>query len=241
MPLNIKYKDWIEMNLHSQYLQPAFQLKGSVLTLSVLQLLSLDYSVFAKQLEDMVKNNPHFFIYMPIIIDLQKLSSANFINFPEIHSLLRTSGLIPVGIINATPNQIAAATQAGFALLPNTKTQQAPQAQKKAESAKIITQPVRSGQQIYAKNADLIIIAPVSNGAEILADGNIHIYGTLRGRAIAGASGEVGARIFCQRLEAELLAIAGHYKLQEEIKLANSENIHVFLEDNQLIIVSLSL
>jgi septum site-determining protein MinC len=76
---------------------------------------------------------------------------------------------------------------------------------------------VRSGTQIYAQGGDLVIMAPVSPGAEVIADGHIHVYGPLRGRAIAGASGDTAARIFTHRLEAELLAIAGRYMVNEAI------------------------
>ena len=75
----------------------------------------------------------------------------------------------------------------------------------------VITQPVRSGQVVYAQNADLVVLAPVNPGAQVIADGHIHIYATLRGRAVAGVQGLLGARIFCQRLEAELVAISGAY------------------------------
>jgi len=84
----------------------------------------------------------------------------------------------------------------------------------------VIRDPVRSGQQIYAEKTDLIITASVGYGAEVLADGNIHIYGALRGRALAGISGDEGARIFCQSLEAELVSIAGLYQVSEDIDKA---------------------
>jgi septum formation inhibitor MinC len=80
-----------------------------------------------------------------------------------------------------------------------------------------IREPVRSGQVIYAEKGDLIVLAPVSAGAELFADGNIHIYTTLRGRAVAGADGCTEARIFCQRLEAELVAIKDAYLLFDDI------------------------
>jgi septum site-determining protein MinC len=80
-----------------------------------------------------------------------------------------------------------------------------------------VTQPVRSGTQIYVRGGDLVVTAPVSPGAEIMADGNIHVYGVLRGRALAGASGDVEARIFCSRLEAELVSIAGHYLVSDQL------------------------
>jgi len=82
---------------------------------------------------------------------------------------------------------------------------------------KIIVEPVRSGQQVYAPGCDLIVLAPVSHGAEVLSDGNIHIYGPLRGRALAGVTGDENTHIFCQSLEAELISIAGQYKISEDI------------------------
>ena len=84
--------------------------------------------------------------------------------------------------------------------------------------SKIVTKPVRSGQQIYAEGADLILMAPVSEGAEVLADGHIHVYGTLRGRALAGVKGDLEARIFCQQLEAELVSVAGQFVLNDKIR-----------------------
>lgn len=83
--------------------------------------------------------------------------------------------------------------------------------------SRVVTRPVRSGQQIYAEGADLIVLAQVSEGAEVLADGHIHIYGTLRGRALAGVKGDESARIFCQNLEAELVSVAGNFVLQDAL------------------------
>lgn len=216
--------------------QSAFLLKGSVLTVSVLQILTLDLSAFEQQLEPLVLKNPNFFHHMPVVIDLQKLYSLdNDINFAEINSLLRKNQLVPVGIINANPRHLAAATEVGLGILPNLKTTSPPKPAKKIERTQVISQPIRSGQQIYAKNSDLVVLSSVSNGAEVLADGNIHIYGTLRGRAIAGASGDTTARIFCTKLEAELISITGYYKLQEEIaEVEHPINIQVLLEDEQL-------
>ena len=76
---------------------------------------------------------------------------------------------------------------------------------------------MRSGQQIYARDRDLVVTSAVANGAEVIADGSIHIYGTLRGRAMAGSMGDAKARIFCSRNEAELLAIDGYYQTAESM------------------------
>ena len=107
-------------------------------------------------------------------------------------------------------------------------------------TTKIITTPVRSGQQVYAKDSDLIVLTQVGQGAEIIADGNIHIYGTLRGRAIAGASGNKEARIFCQSLKAELISIAGTYKVSDDLPAAQTgASCQIELKENNLHITSL--
>jgi len=100
---------------------------------------------------------------------------------------------------------------------------------------KIISRPVRSGQQVYAEGADLIILSQVSEGAEVLADGNIHVYGTLRGRALAGVKGDTSARVFCKRLEAELISIAGHFMLSDSLReKVWEQSAQVFLDQQTL-------
>ncbi len=107
--------------------------------------------------------------------------------------------------------------------------------QTQRQQSKIVHQPIRSGQQVYAADGDLIIMASVSAGAEILADGNIHVYGTLRGRALAGVKGDSRARIFCYSLEAELVSIAGQYKISEDIdKSKLKKPTQIYLDDNTL-------
>jgi septum site-determining protein MinC len=99
---------------------------------------------------------------------------------------------------------------------------------------------VRSGQQIYARDRDLVVTAAVANGAEVIADGSIHIYGGLRGRAMAGAQGDEGARIFCSEFRAELVAIAGHYRVFEEIpKELEGQPVQCWLDNGKLLIARL--
>ena len=93
---------------------------------------------------------------------------------------------------------------------------QAPEVKVISRPGKLITQPVRSGQQVYAPGGDLIIMGNVSEAAEVMADGHIHVYGTLRGRALAGVNGDLNARIFCHKLEAQLVSVAGYFKLTED-------------------------
>ncbi len=106
--------------------------------------------------------------------------------------------------------------------------------------ARIISQPVRSGQQVYAPEGDLVILASVQAGAEVLAAGNVHVYGPLRGRALAGIHGAENARIFCQSLEAELVSIAGHYKISEDLQDNGWKTaVQIQLKDDSLVVTPL--
>lgn len=111
-----------------------------------------------------------------------------------------------------------------------------PPAQKETQETKLVNHPIRSGQRLYAAS-DLIVMAPVSAGAEIIAEGNIHIYNTLRGRALAGVQGNTNARIFCSDLQAELISIAGDYKTNEDIdKAIHKKPVQIYLRNRALII-----
>jgi len=122
-----------------------------------------------------------------------------------------------------------------------TKPQAAPAAKAaNGEPGLVQTAPVRSGQQVYAENRDLTVVTAVGAGAEVIADGSIHIYGALRGRALAGAQGNEKARIFCREFHAELVAIAGHYKVLEDLpKDLRGKAVQIWLEKDQLNIAAL--
>ncbi|VGO10563.1 Septum site-determining protein MinC [plant metagenome] len=114
-------------------------------------------------------------------------------------------------VATPAPTQVAPADSPAPAATPAPAVQ--PQA---APAAMVVTRPLRSGQRVYARHTDLIVVGMVSQGAEVIADGNIHIYGPLRGKAMAGARGDASARIFTTQLDAELLAIAGVYRVVED-------------------------
>jgi len=207
-----------------------FQLKGGLYPLTALQLLGTDLAIFEKQLSAKIQQAPKFFEHAPIVIDLQKLSALeDTLNFKALLELLLQKNLMPVGVKGGSSTQQAAAAAAGLPSLRTSAQADTEPAEKIEENSKsveaapkgsltkVITEPVRSGQQIYARGGDLIVLAPVSHGSELLADGHIHIYGPLRGRALAGVTGDTKARIFCQSLEAELVSIAGEYKISEDI------------------------
>ena len=220
----------------------AFKLKASFFPLSILHLINPNIEKVTAQLDEIVQQAPNLLKNAPLIIDLDTLdATAETPNFDLLSSVLRTYGLIPIGVGHTNEEQAKTAINAGLAVLPNLPTEPTKSTAKSAAETKLITTPVRSGQQIYAKNADLIVLNSVSPGAEILADGHIHIYGALRGRALAGISGDKNARIFCQVLEAELVSIAGCYMLHEDINVPqNTQAMQIYLQDEHLRIASLS-
>lgn len=218
----------------------AFQLKGGLFTLTAIQLTSSNLNALLADLTLKVEQAPKFFYHAPIVIDLQKLNQPGImLDFLALRNILHKVHLVPVGVKGGSEEQHIAAQQAGLAVLqegrrdkesfistktnPNTKDTPLPASNALTEpdagsATRIITDPVRSGQQIYVRNGDLIVLNSVSHGAELLADGNIHVYGPLRGRALAGVTGDTKAHIFCQKLEAELVSIAGQYKISEDIE-----------------------
>ncbi len=208
--------------------------QGAVFTVMVVRAGMLRDPSFEPELTQQVRRSPRFFLNAPVVLDLR--GAAEFTReaeFIEAREILRRHTLTLIGIQNAAPAQVNAAAAAGLASFAPNATQPSrprsaePQATAApappshvapaAVKSRLVTQPVRSGTQIYARGADLVVTAPVSPGAEIMADGNIHVYAALRGRALAGASGDAEARIFCSRLEAELVSIAGHYLVSDQL------------------------
>ncbi|MEE4377248.1 MAG: septum site-determining protein MinC [Candidatus Competibacteraceae bacterium] len=218
-----------------------FELKGSLFTLTVMHLRRTDWDAVAYHLAQKVRQAPGFFNNIPVVVDLQALSPDATVDFGELWNLLRRQGMVPVGVRNGASQLQTAAVRAGFAVLPENRAL-TPKPNDQAVSAvakhnKIIHQPIRSGQQVYAPDGDLILLGPISVGAEVLADGNIHVYGTLRGRALAGVKGDIEARIFCTNLEAELVSIAGRYRTIEELEPENRDTpVQLYLSEDRLII-----
>ncbi|MBT7444387.1 MAG: septum site-determining protein MinC [Methylococcales bacterium] len=231
---------------------PAFDLKGSLFTLTVMKLMSHDLDIVSDQLAIKVNQAPAFFQSAPIVIDLQMLPENGKVDFALLVGLLRGFGFIPVGIVGGSHDDKEMARAMDLAILSlgkNTGAVKAPpvitekieekipelKAVVAAPENKLVTKTVRSGQRIYAPNGDLIIMASVGSGAELLASGNIHVYGQLRGRALAGVNGDESARVFCQSLNAELVSVAGHYKVNEDLSQAvRGRPTQVFLEGDKL-------
>jgi septum site-determining protein MinC len=221
--------------------QNCFLLKTSFLPCTVLQLTRYDLNALANQLKAAISKAPLFFTGSPLVIDLEKLSSPYEIDFAHIKKIIIANGMAPIGIRSSCQQQIKAASEVSLPVISLSKTTTTAETKPIEPEAPVLTTkfinaPMRSGMQVYAKEGDLIVVAHVSPGAELMADGNIHVYGALRGRALAGVRGNAEARIFCQTLEAELVSIAGYYLTQEEMqKLAPFEGIiQIYLENEQV-------
>jgi septum site-determining protein MinC len=227
----------------------AFELRGRVMSLSVLRILTSDLEAFCRQLDLTTASAPELFQGFPVLLDFERLSDDAQCAFDlaRFHRLLRERGLVPVGICGAGDVLTGIASGAGIGVVSASATREPSRRERgggdatpAAAASVLVDRPVRSGQQVYAEGADLIVLATVSPGAEIIADGNVHVYGTLRGKALAGARGNTQARIFCQRLDAELIAIAEHYRLSDSIPESPYEGpVQVCLDGDSLVIATL--
>jgi septum site-determining protein MinC len=226
------------------FYSPALEFKGNLLTLMVLHLLDSDSQKIAEQLAEKISKAPGFFQHAPVVIDLQAVQDENSeVDLPELVRLLRNYGLVPVAVRGANPQQREMALSANLGLLTDSKPVRTPSylesepvaAPTTPSDSKIVTQQVRSGQQIVALEGDLIVLSTVSHGAEILAHRHIHVYGALRGRALAGVNGDGEARIFCQQLEAELVSVAGQYQVNEDFpENLRGNPAQIYLEEDLL-------
>ncbi len=229
----------------------SFEIKSANLPLVALLLKSGDLAAWTRDFAQRFGDIPDFFEQDPLVVDLTSLNAAarragsepQDIDFAALVSLLRQYQVVPIAVRGGSPAQMAAALAVGLLPAPdarvvaNSPPTPAPEPQAAQAhaapapapvadvapplSALVITKPLRSGQQIYARGRDLVVMAMVNAGAEVIADGHIHVYAPLRGKAMAGARGNSDARIFALSLEAELISIAGVYRTSENPLPAN--------------------
>ncbi|MCL4126761.1 UNVERIFIED_CONTAM: hypothetical protein GTU68_062302 [Idotea baltica] len=227
-----------------------------MLAITILELMKNDLIALKQQLAQKVAQAPSFFDNVPLILALDKLPDNNTVDLLEIITICSHYGLKTLAIRSENSCDILAAKTLNIPILPLANTherdiqlvnankeqsRQEPEIVNNHKPTLVITNPVRSGQQIYAQNSDLIMLAPVSSGAEVLADGNIHLYAPMRGRALAGIKGDESTCIFCHHLSAELLSIAGRYKIAEDLRRDPSwhKDALIQLQNNELAIRSL--
>ena len=229
------------------------ELKGTTFTISVLHLSDGNPARIRQLLEAKVAQAPQFFNCAPLVLNVERLEAIP--DFEQLREQVESEDFVLVGITGARDEAMkTAAKAAGLAVMVSGKSRKAepeptppvpePKPVEAApvspvpapmEASKVHVGPVRSGQQIYAAGTSLVVLGSVSPGAEVIADDSIHVYGALRGRAIAGAKGNPKARIYCQQLQAELLSIAGTFQLSDALPAGViQEPVHIRLDNEQL-------
>jgi septum site-determining protein MinC len=212
---------------------PCYEIKSADLSLVALLLKTTDIAEVSGALKQQLAESPGFFNQDPVVIDVSALALLDneTIDLARLMAVLREHALVPLAIKGAPPALLYLAKGAGLVDASDARIRrsvplaEAPTAQASPveqlapqptpAGAMRIDRPLRSGQQVYAKGRDLIVMGMVNAGAEVIADGHIHVYGTLRGKAIAGARGDGDAQIFAMVMEPELISIAGVYRTSE--------------------------
>lgn len=204
----------------------SFELKSAHLPLLALLLKSPHAHELARELAERYGDQPDFFDHDPVLLDLQPLPPDALPDFEALRGVLSAHRLRPLAVRGGTAPQRAAALAAGLVGADDAVVQRAaPPAAGPAPApaappvvlpgALVIDKPLRSGQQVYARGRDLVVLARVNPGAEVIADGHIHVHAALRGKAMAGARGNTDARIFALAMAPELVSIAGIYRTSE--------------------------
>ena len=238
--------------------EQAGELKIGQVGIANLRVRTLDVAQLAAEMRDRVQRAPKLFERAAVILDFGGLTrTPDADTARKLVEGLREAGVLPVALAYGTREIEELSVAIGLPLLAKFRAQYEPSAKAAPESTPapepvraasqqasapgmMQAAPVRSGQQVYAENSDLTVLATVGAGAEVIADGSIHIYGALRGRALAGAQGNEKARIFCREFHAELVAVAGHYKVLEDIpKDLRGKAVQVWLDQGQLRIAAL--
>jgi septum site-determining protein MinC len=247
--------------------EPVAEIKFGQVGIANLKLKRLDPDALLDELREKVASAEKLFRRAPVVLDLSHLPGLPALEVVrDLLERIRSAGMLPVGLSYGTSENERIAIELGIPVIakfrasyeragdelpaspaPTTARETAPVA--RADAAlptaaappttigMLHDKPVRSGQQIYARGRDLVLTALVGNGAEVIADGSIHVYGALRGRALAGAQGDEGARIFCREFHAELVSIAGQYRVFEDIpKELRGQPVQAWLEGDKLLL-----
>lgn len=235
----------------TSYKKSVLEFKSMSLNTLVLVVSGVDFKQIEIQLKEKISQAPEFFKHASLLIDLK--NSHNQEQSVDISALVKwllEKKIFPIGISGGDDEQNKQAITLNIPIHTirpsyNSDTIQQQASEKDTEPVnsvienKLISLPIRSGQRVYARG-DLTILSHVSAGAEVMAEGNIHVYGALRGRALAGVQGDISSRIFCADLQAELVSVAGYYKISEELdKKKYQKPTQVFLQGEVLIIETL--
>jgi septum site-determining protein MinC len=217
-----------------------FRLRGANFNLLVMRLLDHRVEAVVPALGDQFRRAPGFLRFAPIVVGLDDIEARpHEVDFAGLVAQLRAIEIVPIGTVGGTPEMRVAAQGAGLPplrmvggreeevpLAPPSAMPPAPVAPPVVQAPEpmpegiarptmVIDQAVRAGQRIWAQGSDLVIVGTVNRGAEVIADGNIHVYGRLLGRAIAGGQDNAAARVFAMNFDPELVSIAGYYAVRE--------------------------
>ena len=235
----------------------AGDLKIGQVGIANLRIRTLDVERLGAEMRDRVARAPKLFERAAVIVDFGALpGTPDAATARALLDALRAAGTIPVALAYGSSDNERLAVELGLPLLAKFRAQyESPEttvaaaaepapakpaastarATAPGEPGMIHAAPIRSGQQLYAEQRDLTVLSTVGAGAEVISDGSIHVYGALRGRALAGARGNADARIFCREFHAELVAVAGHYKVMEDVpKELRGKAVQIWLDQDQL-------
>ncbi|WP_024851051.1 septum site-determining protein MinC [Hydrogenovibrio kuenenii] len=222
------------------------ELKGSILSLTVLRVYSADIEQTKAAIAEKIDQAPDFFVGIPVVIEF-KVPPEDPMFLALLVEFLHQKQLIPTGVRTDDESVQEQASYAGLAVFPEETKKKRKQEQKETETtlendtpqattAMVVQGTVRSGQQIYAKGRDLMVMGSVNPGAEVVADGHVHVFGKVMGKVFAGSSGMTDARIFAKQLNPELVCIAGLYLLAEDMSAEYKKGfVEVVLEDDKLV------
>lgn len=204
--------------------QDIIEIKGEMSILNVLHLSVIDIQKISELLQSKMESSSQFFSDAPLVLDCHQLGEeCKNLDFDKLFAVVKDSGFVPVGVRNVPDGCLNQVKNSAWSVMRASKPvrkeddkgkQQS--LQKSGNRVEVVTRPLRSGQQVYAPDGDVVVLHQTSAGSEVLADGSVHVYGALRGRVLAGVNGDKTARIFCQSLEADLVAIAGCYQLLDD-------------------------
>lgn len=214
-----------------------YKLRINVQPVLVMELFAASLQQVEKQLVADMHQAPKMFANATMLIDMHSYNPIEKIDFTELSAMCKSHGIAVIGVTNSPESMLQELQDAGICIIPKASNNGPKDKQKpyNNKQTKTVTQSVRSGQQIYAKEQDLLVLGNVSSGAEVIADGNIYIYGTLTGRAIAGASGRTDSRIIVTDFCAQLISIAGVYQVIDTVEDCGNRAKHIYLSEGKMV------
>ncbi len=209
---------------------------------------SIDLELIKRDLAERVLQAPAFFQHTPVIVDFSSIEITEEFDFNALFKIVRQHSLLPVAVKGVADEIRERLQKAGVPIVEQSGSAAKGDSEDKAKlpagriegepgTTLVVDQPIKAGQQCVAQEGDLVVLATVSHTAELVADGNIHVYGALRGRVLCGVRGNTDARIFCTSLEARLVSVAGRYKILQKIPAAiKNRPVQIRLKGEKLLV-----